>query len=153
MKKLENIAWTFYINEDEVHKLKTDKCGKWMYFFDGSEKSINFVKRICEQMVREGIAIETKHTSETKLMFRPSGVCCFYCDGSDIEAHKKIISFMIENNMIQRRKTGKLYNLSFKYDTQTSNNEYGTEFESKIKLEDFIDLETGEWLPNINLKN
>lgn len=86
-------------------------------------------------------------------MFKPSGVCCFYCDGSDVEAHKKIISFMIENNMIQKRKTGKLYNLSFKYDTQTSNNEYGTEFESKIKLEDFIDLETGEWLPNINLKN
>ena len=61
MKKLEIIAWTFYINEDEVHKLKTDKCGKWMYFFDGSEKSINFVKRICEQMVREGVAMNYPH--------------------------------------------------------------------------------------------
>jgi hypothetical protein len=48
--------------------------------------------------------------------------------------------------MIRKTKTGKLYNISFKYDSQTHNGEYGNEFSSEIKLKDFVNLETGKLL-------
>ncbi|MBQ1254604.1 MAG: hypothetical protein IIX91_02335, partial [Clostridia bacterium] len=80
-----------------------------------------------------------------------SGVCCFYCNGDDVEAHKCIISFLLKMGMIRKTKTGKLYNISFKYDSQTQSNKYGAEFDSNIKLNSFLNLETGEWLKTIQL--
>lgn len=150
-KKIDIVSWTFYIDVDKHDELKTDKCGKWMYFFDNSEQGISFAKKICEEAVKLGSAIEAKHTHEEFVKMLGSGVCCFYCDGENIEAHKKIISFFLENNMIRRTKTGKLYNISFKYDSQTHDSEYGEEFESTIKLKNFLNLETGKWLPNIKI--
>lgn len=47
--------------------------------------------------------------------------------------------------MIQKTKTGKLYTISFKHDDQTRAGEYGEMFQSEIKLEQFLDLYTGEW--------
>ena len=41
---------------------------------------------------------------------------------------------------------GKLYNISFKHDTQTLAGEYGDDYHSDIKLEEFVNLETGEWI-------
>ena len=150
-KKIDIVNWTFYIDVDRHDELKTDKCGKWMYFFDNSEQGISFAKKICEEAVKTSSAIEAKHTHEEFVKMLGSGVCCFYCDGENIEAHKKIISFFLENNMIRRTKTGKLYNISFKYDSQTHDGECGKEFESTIKLKDFLKPETGEWLPNIKI--
>lgn len=150
-KKMDIANWTFYVDVDRHDELKTDKCGKWMYFFDSSEQGIAFAKSVCEEAVKSGVAVETKHTHELFVSMISSGVCCFYCDGSNIEAHKKIISFFLENNMIRKTKTGKLYNISFKYDSQTRDGEYGEEFESSIKLKDFLNLETGEWLPKIKI--
>ena len=51
----------------------------------------------------------------------------------------------MENNLIQKTKAGKLFNISFKLDDQTRAGEYGADFKSEIKLADFIDLYTGEW--------
>lgn len=53
---------------------------------------------------------------------------------------------MLENNLIRRTKTGRLYNISFKFDDQTLAGEYGSDFEGKIKLEQFVDLNTGEFI-------
>ena len=146
-KQIDTRGWSFYIDIDRQKELLTDKCGKWMYFFDNSEQGIAFAKSICEKAVKTGAAIESKHTDEQRVkMTGQGGVCCFYCNGDDIEAHKKILSFFLENNMIRKTKTGKLYNISFKYDSQTHNSEYGKEFSSEIKLEDFVNLETGEFL-------
>jgi hypothetical protein len=151
-KKLDIVNWTFYLDVDRHDKLKTNKCGKWMYFFDDSEKGIAFAKSICEKAVKSGVVIEAKHTHELFVpIMNNSGVCCFYCDGSNVEAHKKIISFFLENGMIRRTKTGKLYNISFKYDSQTHDGKYGEEFKSCINLKDFVNLETGEWLPEIKI--
>jgi hypothetical protein len=150
-KVLNIINWTFYLDIDRQIELKTDTCGKWIYLFDGSEQGIAFAKSICEKAVQSGAVIEAKHTHEAFVPFTNSGVCCFYCDGDNIEAHKKIIAFFLENNMIRRTKTGKLYNISFKYDSQTHDGEYGEEFESSIKLKDFLNLETGEWLPETKI--
>ena len=48
--------------------------------------------------------------------------------------------------MIQRTKKGKLYNISFKLDNQTRSGEYGEAFKSSIKLSNFINLDTEEWI-------
>lgn len=57
-----------------------------------------------------------------------------------------MIQFMMGNKLIKKTKTGKFYNISFKFDDQTRAGEYGADFEGKIKLEQFIDLYTGEWI-------
>lgn len=53
--------------------------------------------------------------------------------------------YFLVNNLIQKTKKGRLYNISFKLDKQTQAGEYGNEFHSEIRLSNFIDLETGEW--------
>ena len=55
---------------------------------------------------------------------------------------------MLEKNLIRKTKAGRYYNVSFKKDMQTIMGEYGIEFIPKIKLEDFINLDTGEWIFN-----
>ena len=67
-------------------------------------------------------------------------------NGDDIENHKRVIQFMMNNNLIQKTKTGRYYNNSFKFDDQTCAGEYGANFEGKIKLDEFIDLKTGRWI-------
>ena len=148
-KSLKYGGWVFYMDMERITELETDKCGKWMCFFDSKKEGIDFAKRICKEIVLSGAAVEAKHTDEPYALMAGSGVCCFYCDGADIEAHKKIIDFMIKNELIRKTKTGKLFNISFKYDSQTHDGKYGSEFESQIKLKDFVDLETGEWLSSI----
>ena len=53
---------------------------------------------------------------------------------------------MLDNDLIKRTKAGKLYNISFKYDSQTLANQYGDDFKGELKLENFVDLFTGEWI-------
>lgn len=48
--------------------------------------------------------------------------------------------------MLQKTKTGKLRNISFKLNAQTCAGEYGDKFIGNIKLEQFLNLETGEWI-------
>jgi len=111
------------------------KVGKWMYFFKDKER----VAGLCKAAVEQGIVLEAKHGDA------PDGVSCFYLKCDDMESHKKVIQFFLDNDMIQKTKTGKLYNISFKLDDQTRAGEYGEMFKSEIKLEQFLDLYTGEW--------
>ena len=134
MKVLREVAWVYYMG-DNIN-LDHDKSGKWMYFFDDK----NFVANICEEVVKKNIVVESKHSNAEE------GVACFYLNYDDIERHKKIILYFIENNLIRRTKSGKLYNISFKLDNQTREGKYGKEFKSDIKLSNFVDLNTGEWL-------
>ena len=53
---------------------------------------------------------------------------------------------MIKFGLIKRTKTGRLYDISFKFDSQTRAGEYGADFEGKIKLSQFIDLYTLKWI-------
>ena len=127
-------GWLFYVSE-EAKTLNREKCGKWMYFFDDRD----FAAKICNDAVNTNVCVEAKHSDDA------NGVCCFYLNGDDIAAHKRVIQFFLDNNLIKRTKNGKLYNISFKYDNQTRNGEYGEDFVGSIKLEDFIDLNTGSW--------
>lgn len=134
MEIKENIGWIFYIGD--TSKLKKEKVGKWMYFFGDR----NFIEKICKECVEKEIVCEAKHSNST------NGVSCFYLNIDDMKGHKKILKFFMENNMIQKRKDGRFYNISFKLDSQTLNGQYGSDFIAEIKLDKFINLDTGEWI-------
>lgn len=64
----------------------------------------------------------------------------------DDEAHRRVIAFMLEQDLIRRTKSGKLFNIGFKLDDQTRARVYEAAFKAQIRLGDFIDLESGEFL-------
>ena len=110
-----------------------------MHFFDNQE----FAVSVCEKAIAENVCYECKCTDMAFTGFK-TGVICFYLNGDDTENHQRIIRFMIDNGLIQKTKAGGFYNISFKFDDQTRAGEYGADFEGKIKLSQFIDLNTGE---------
>ncbi len=136
MEIISNMEWVFYVNPASAALFKDDKVGKWMYFY--ADRKI--AETVCKKAVEKGIVAESKHSNASE------GVCCFYLNCDDIETHKKIIKFFIDNNLIRKTKAGKYYNLSFKLDSQTEDGEYGKDFNAEIKLAEFIDLSTGEWI-------
>lgn len=136
MIKKENIAWVFYLKDENV---KIPNCGKWMYFF--SFENLEYTDKLVQKAVLTHVVDEAKRTASGK-----TGVCCFYIDGNDKKAHKKILKFFLENGMIKKTKAGKLYNIGFKFDVQTLANRYGKDFKAKYSLSDFVDLETGHFL-------
>ena len=107
-----------------------------MYFF-GDRK---FIEKVCKEAVEKDIVCEAKHSNAE------NGVACFYLNIKDIENHKKVIKYFIENNMIKKTKSGRYYNISFKLDKQTRAGQYGDDFVAEIKLDKFINLDTGEWI-------
>lgn len=148
MEIIKNIGWVFYKSENV--SLDPQKTGKWMYFFDGNAK-ISYISKLCSDAVKQGIVGEAKHTNPNTFGINPhgtpnSGVCCFYLNYDDIAGHKRILTYFLENNMIRKTKTGKLYDISFKLDSQTIQGEYGSDFKGVLKLSNFIDLNTGEWI-------
>ena len=136
-----NINGWFYYSSGKEDRLDPRRCGKWMYFFDDQ----SFAQKICEKAIEERACYECKCT-DMEIEHPKSGVICFYLNGDDIENHKRVIRFMIDNQLIRKTKKGRYYNMSFNFDDQTRAGEYGDNFEGKIKLEDFIDLDTGEWI-------
>lgn len=105
-----------------------------------------------EDLVREavvtGAVIEAKHSTAAHMALSRSGtgVCCFYLNGDDSEAHHRAIEFLLRHDLVRRTKTRRLYNVSFKFDEQTRAGEYGDDFHAKIRLADFVDLDTGEFI-------
>ena len=112
-----------------------------MYFFVDQQ----FAMDICEKAISENVCYECK-CSDMAIRQNPTGVLCFYLNGDDIENHRRVLEFMLKNNLIPKTKSGRYYNNSFKFDSQTVAGEYGADFEGKIKLSQFINLNTGEWI-------
>ena len=133
-------GWFWYLS-GEQGRLDKQKCGKWMYIFTDQ----SFAQQICEKAIEEHVCYECK-CSDMSAQMDPNGVICFYLNGDDTENHKRVIQFMMHNGLIRKTRTGRYYNISFKYDEQTRAGEYGEDFEGKIKLDQFIDLNTGEWI-------
>ena len=138
-------GWTFYIDEESKYQYLEEKVGKWMYFFD-ENCDLKKVNDVCLNAVNSKIVKESKHTDFAALKFVHTGVACFYLNADDIDGHKKVIRFFLENEMIPRNKSGNYRNISFKLDLQTTAGDYGNNFEAKISLSQFIDLKTGEWI-------
>ena len=132
-------GWFYFLSGNEG-LLKRSQCGKWMYFYEASNQ--RFAKKICKKAIEENVCFECKCTDIARVK-SATGVVCFYTNGDDINGHNRIIRFMLENDLIKKTKTGRLYNISFKYDSQTRLRLYGTSFKGTIKLEDLVDLKTG----------
>lgn len=135
MRIKENPFWIYYLGDNDP-SLDNKKCGKWMYFFNDRA----FIQDICSRAIGEDIVEECKHSNAE------DGVACFYLNDDDIIRHKRVINFFISNDLIRKTKAGKFYNISFKRDTQTRAGEYGDKYQSDIKLDRFLNLDTGEWL-------
>jgi len=142
MERIEQACWVYYLKDRNI-KFNKEKVGKWMYFFDFS--NMEYVEKICKTAVENNIVLETKYQCLKREMDK-SGLVCFYLEFDDVETHKKVINYMIDNNLIKKTKTGKYHNISFKLDVQTIARQYGSDFKSDIKLSNFIDLETGDWI-------
>lgn len=140
MKMIKLPGWRYYLDEVNHDSLDVNKAGKWMFFYRGPEAQ-KFAEDKCRLAVEQNIVCEAK-VSDNPV----EGVSCYYLSYDDIAGHKRVIQYFLENNMINRTKTGRLYNISFKLDQQTSAGEYGLDFKATIKLEDFVDLNTGKWL-------
>ena len=139
--QIDNAYWSYYIDVNRARSLEDHNIGKWMHFFN----DITFADAICRKAVLGGTVAVCKHTSAS-VADDGCGVICFYLNATDLEAHRRTLTFMLENDLIRRTKAEKLYNIGFKLDDQTRAGEYGSMFNAKIKLEDFVDLETGEFL-------
>jgi len=150
MKVYERGGWVFYISEDFDYGYERDKVGKWMYY----SKDINFMSEICRKAVNDKLVAQAKHSTEKRVAWqakhsnKSDGVAHFYLNCDDMETHKKILSFFMDNNLIDKPKNGRFNNnnISFKLDAQTKTGQYGKDFRPEIKLCNFIDLDSGEWL-------
>ncbi len=129
-------GWVYYYSSET--QLSPLKCGKWMYFFN----DIAFVEQICSKAVEEQVVPECKHSDGNE------GVACFYINVDDYDAHRRVITFFIENRLIRKTKSSKYYNIPFKLDSETHSGMYHAfgNFETEIKLNRFINLETGQWI-------
>ncbi len=135
MKTLNLGGYIFYISDNWTNH-NTNKIGKWMYFFNNKD----FTSKICKKAIEENIVDTCKHTNDN------DGVACFYIEYDNLNAHRKVINFFLENNLIPKTKNGRYYDISFKTDEQTLNGEYGNDFKAKMKLHQFIDLKNGKWI-------
>ena len=140
MKIIDVPGWRYFVDEVRHGSLNQNKVGKWMFFYK-SPDAHDFAAKRCREAVEKGIVCEAK-VSDNPV----EGVSCFYLNCDDLDGHKGIIQYFLDNNMVSRTKTGRLYNISFKLDRQTIAGEYGSDFKPVLKLEEFIDLNTGSWI-------
>ena len=138
------IKWFYYRSKNIPETEDTKNFGKWMFFFDKEKKGKETIE-LCKKAVKEGVVEVCKHT-ECLIDKEGTGVCCFYCDKDDMSSHKRILKFFLDNNLIPLTKDLKLYNISFKLNEETRNKVYGSNIERPIKLENFVNLYTYEWL-------
>ena len=141
-------GWCYYgihTAQNPVFK-ETDNIGKFMTFGKGDFP--NEMQELILKAIKQGITPLIKHTDLDALDFNPrskdgSWVIIWYSTDEE-KALKSLARFLIGHGFVAKTKSGKYYNISFKYDEQTRNGEYGEQFKSSIRLADLIDLNTGE---------
>lgn len=114
--------------------------GKWLIAGIDVDKAME----LCCKAVAAEATQEAKHSMTAPPQSK--SICCFYVNGSDAQAHKRLLDFLRRENALPKKKDGTYCNISFKYDQQTLNGEYGKDFTPRHRLSDFLDLATGEWI-------
>lgn len=127
--------WHIFISEDMK---PMENPGKWMVF----SSDIEYLNMICKDAVLKGIVSESKFTCLSQGTSLPG---IFYVDITDVETHKNIVKYLIEKGAIAKTKKGLYYNIAYKLDEQTRNNEYNASFTAKLNLSNIVDLATGEF--------
>lgn len=142
-------GWCYYGTnsvQDPAFK-DTDKIGKFMTF--GKGDLTNEMQELILKAINKGITPLIKHTDLNMRDLNPkskggSWVIIWYSNDEE-KSLKRLAKFLIDHGLVAKTKSGRYYNLSFKYDEQTRNGEYGEEFKSSISLGDLINLSTGEF--------
>lgn len=145
--RVQSFSWIWFIDKERIHEIDSAQCGKWMFFF--SPLKTARMDDIVGTAVLNGVVVEAKYSNPKTLIAagQKNGVCCLYLNGNDREGHKRVLRYMLDKGLIRKTKSGRLYNISFKYDSQTYAGKYkGSGFTGGIKLADFVDLETGEFV-------
>lgn len=113
-------------------------CGKWEYHFTDS----SFARHVCREAIAQGAAAAAKMSDAGK------GVCCFYINGNDREAHKRMLEFMLCKNLIRRRGDGAFFDTRFIF-SLFEKSSLQTECLSDIKLSQFVNLKRGRMRKDI----
>ncbi len=127
---------------------ESDKVGKFMTFGKGDIS--DELQGLILKAIKQGVTPLVKHTNPDTITFNPrvnddSWVIVWY-SSDDENCLKSLAKFLVDEGLVPKTKTGKLYNIAFKYDDQTLNDEYAEKFKSKISLQDLMNLNTGELL-------
>lgn len=153
-----DLGWFWFSKKQSISRDNSD--GKWMAFF--ADDVFDFCQKICKEAIKTGVVDVCKVTNPSSkeikqsLGLPPSRteglVICFYANSKDLEQNKKILKFMIDNQLIRRTKAGKLYNISFKFNSQTKLNLYNDNgsFQAKIRLSDYMDLDKETFIEQNN---
>ncbi len=136
---IEKDNWIYYLSSS-YKDLSGDNIGKWKYLFNNQE----FAQKLCESSVSNNICLESKCLNLTKAK-SSTGYVCLYLDSDDSEGHKKILNFMLVNELLPKNKKGIYLEQKFSYDKPFIDEEK-TQVKKEIKLSDFIDLKTGEFI-------
>lgn len=141
-------GWCYYgTNTVQYPAFKeTDNIGKFMTF--GKGFIANGLQKLILKAIEQGITPLIKHTDtnarEFLLSRDGSWVIVWYSTDKEKDL-KKLAEFLIDHSLVPLTKSGNYYNISFKYDEQTRNGEYGEQFKASISLKDLMDLNTGEF--------
>lgn len=141
--KVVMVGWWRFYTDGNPFAIDIKNCGKWMYFFKDDD---SLPRAICQKAIEEGACVECKHTDLKRFPELKTGVVCFYCDRSDKDAMQRILVFMRDNGLIQRKKNGEYFNIPFKLDSQTDDKKYGKDFVATVRLKDYMNPVTGELL-------
>ncbi|GGD28935.1 hypothetical protein [Pontibacillus salipaludis] len=126
---------------------ETDNIGKFMTFGHGD---ISYeMQELILKAIKQDITPLIKHTDLDMTHLNPhskdgSWVVIWYSTDEE-QALKGLAKFLIDHELVPKTKSGRYYNISFKYDQQTRNDEYGENFKSSISMGDIIDLNTGKF--------
>ncbi|WP_226545761.1 hypothetical protein [Bacillus thuringiensis] len=126
---------------------ETDNVGKFTTYVkdDISDEMQELILKAIEQ----GATPFVKHNNPDTLDFNPfskkGSLAIVWYSTDEKEALKRLAKFLVDNGLVPKTKAGKYYKISFKYNKQTRNGEYGEQFKPSITLEDLMDLNTGEF--------
>ena len=122
--------WIYFIgNKDMIEK----ESGKWIlhnHYFDDAITILHILSTMGYNCKCATVGIMQDMTVPMII----------YCEPDDI----KIVNIMVKLDLIQKTKSGKLFNIAYKFNDQTRSGEYGNSFTAKVTLSDYVNLDTGE---------
>lgn len=121
----------YYVAKDYGDVLNT--CGKWEFEFTEYYET----QQLCTKAVEKELAEMACHTSKLRYLMNGCGTVCFYIKPNDIRAQRKLLKFLIHNNIIQRDEHGMLKNIPFIFEKRGSSDYKSVK---EYRLSDFIKL-------------
>lgn len=130
-------SWTFVERDSAIQ----DFDGFWQIYAskEFTEELIQYLADAISDGALESGRVDTSYQLDTT-------VCLLHCLSTDRDMMKRVLRYMIDTNKVQKTKSGRLYNISYKFIAQSQAGLTGDKFVALIKLEDFVDLRTGEFL-------